>query len=81
MCSLSIASSLTTSSNYPLSHPLVYGLFLLSALTLPLFIHIERRAAEPILPIGMLTRFQPSLALGGFFLLTASNFSRVRYLH
>jgi hypothetical protein len=27
--------------------------------------------------MSMLTRLQPSLALGGFFLLTASNFSRV----
>lgn len=77
MSTLSIASSLTTSSNYALTHPLVAGLFATSALTLPIFIIIERRAAEPILPMSMLTRLQPSLALGGFFLLTASNFSRV----
>ncbi|GFZ47341.1 hypothetical protein JCM24511_05084 [Saitozyma sp. JCM 24511] len=85
MSTLSIASSLTTSSNYALTHPLVAGLFATSALTLPIFIIIERRAAEPILPMSMLTRLQPSLALGGFFLLTASNFSRLYmqpvYLH
>lgn len=44
---------------------------------LPLFVLIERKAAQPILPMTMLAKGQPSLILFGFFLLTASNFSRV----
>ncbi len=75
--SLSFAASLTTSSGYPISHPLVWSLALLCAITLPLFAGIEKKAAEPILPLSLLTRLQPSLVLMGFVLTTATNFSRV----
>ncbi|KAK1922622.1 major facilitator superfamily domain-containing protein [Papiliotrema laurentii] len=83
--SLSIGASLTTTSGYPLTHPLVSGLFLLSLSTLPLFVWIERRAKEPILPLSVLSRFQPRIVLIAFMLTTMTNFSRMFmqpvYLH
>ncbi|KAK4685900.1 sedoheptulose-bisphosphatase, partial [Tremellales sp. Uapishka_1] len=83
--SLSLSSSLTTSSGYSISHPLVWGLFSTFCVTLPLFIYIEKKAHEPILPLSMLTRVQPTLILFGFVCTTATNFSRLYnqpvYLH
>ena len=72
-----MASSLTSSSGYAFTHPTVIGLFVTTLITLPLFAIIERRAAEPILPLSLLTRAQPSMVLLGFVLSTASNFARV----
>ena len=75
--SLSFASSLMSSSGYPFRHPLVWGLYLVCLVSLPLFAWIENRAAEPILPMTFFTRLQPSLVLFGLFLCTAGAFSRV----
>ena len=75
-----MSTSLATSSGYPWTHPLVIGLLITFVLTIPLFLKIEQSAAEPILPLSMLLRAQPSLILCGFVLLTAGNFSRVSLL-
>ena len=56
----------------------MYGLAIVCVVTLPLFAWIEKKAPEPILPLSLLTRVQPSLVLMGFVLTTATNFSRVR---
>ncbi|EIW66088.1 hypothetical protein TREMEDRAFT_35563, partial [Tremella mesenterica DSM 1558] len=83
--SISISSSLTTSSGYPFRHPLVSSLVGICGITTPLFIWIESRVNEPILPLGLLTKGQPSLVMGGFVLLTACNYARYYmypvYLH
>nr|XP_031858907.1 uncharacterized protein CI109_005727 [Kwoniella shandongensis]KAA5525979.1 hypothetical protein CI109_005727 [Kwoniella shandongensis] len=83
--SFSTFSSLLTSSHYPFKHPLPLSLFILSIVSVPVFIIIEKRANHPILPLSLLTRTQPSIVLLGFVLTTATNFSRLYmqpvYLH
>ncbi|CAD6577469.1 MAG: hypothetical protein TREMPRED_001957 [Tremellales sp. Tagirdzhanova-0007] len=64
--SFTIASSLKTSSGYPFAHPLVYGLAILCVMTTLSFVWIENKALEPILPMSLLTRLQPSLVLAAF---------------
>lgn len=61
----------------PWGHPLVLSLLGAFVVTVPLFLFIEKRAREPILPLTLLTRAQPSLVLFGFVCLTGANFSRV----
>ena len=77
--SMTIAASLNTSSGYPFTHPLVYGLSALCVVTLLLFVWIENKALEPILPMSLLTRLQPSLVLVAFVLLTTTMFARASW--
>ncbi|AAW43996.1 conserved hypothetical protein [Cryptococcus deneoformans JEC21] len=83
--SFSIFSSLLTSSDYSFRHPLPLTLLITSSIAFPLFFYIEKRAHQPILPLSLLTRAQPSIVLAGFMLTTATNFSRLYmqpvYLH
>nr|WRH23635.1 Histidine phosphatase superfamily [Naematelia aurantialba] len=85
MSSFSIAVSLATSSGYPWSHPLVVGLLGLAVFVLPPFAYIESKAAEPIVPLTLLTRVQTTLVLMAFVLTTATTFARLFmqpvYLH
>ena len=67
-----------TASGYPFRHPLVWGLYTLCIVSLPIFYWVEKKAKEPILPMTFLTRLQPSLVLFGLFLCTAGTFARVR---
>ena len=77
--SFTIASSLKTSSGYPFAHPLVYGLAILCVMTTLSFVWIENKALEPILPMSLLTRLQPSLVLAAFVLLTSTMFARASW--
>ncbi|ODO09551.1 hypothetical protein I350_03154 [Cryptococcus amylolentus CBS 6273] len=83
--SFSIFSSLFTSSQYPLLHPLPLSLLIASIVACPVFYVVEKRAHQPILPLTLLTRAQPSIVLAGFVSTTATNFSRLYmqpvYLH
>ncbi|ORY33117.1 major facilitator superfamily domain-containing protein [Naematelia encephala] len=85
MSTFSISVSLATSSGYPWTHPLVLTLLAITISVLPLFAYIEKTAVEPILPLDLLTRAQPSLVLMGFVLNTATTFARLFmqpvYLH
>ena len=74
---LMVASSLTTSSGYPVTHPAVWGLALACFVSTVIFIFVERRAAQPILPLELLTKWSPALVLAAFTLNSAVNFSRV----
>ncbi|ODO06051.1 hypothetical protein L198_01280 [Cryptococcus wingfieldii CBS 7118] len=83
--SFSIFSSLFTSSQYPFLHPLPLSLLITSIVACPVFYVVEKRAHQPILPLTLLTRAQPSIVLAGFVSTTATNFSRLYmqpvYLH
>jgi hypothetical protein len=76
-----VASSLITNVSYGPSHPLVHVLLAITLLSLPLFVWVEARAAEPILPLELLTQPQPALVFAAFFLLTATWFARVSGRH
>lgn len=54
-------------------------LFGIAAISLPMFVWIEARAKEPILPLELLTQTQPALVFVAFLLLTATWFARVRH--
>lgn len=75
---LMLSLSLATASGYAFSHPFVWGLLALFALSTVLFVIVEHRAAEPLVPMSLLKSWTPALVLVAFLLLTMSTFARVR---
>jgi hypothetical protein len=81
-----VALSLHTASNYPYSHPAVYGLLILFFLATIAFYFVEEyHAHEPLIPMTLLTQCTPALVLAAFTLLTLTTFARLfmlpLYLH
>ena len=75
---LMLSLSLATASGYQFSHPFVWGLLVLCAVSTVVFVVVEHKAAEPLVPMSLLKSWTPALVLIGFLLLTMSTFARVR---
>lgn len=75
-----LSLSLHTASGYPLSHPLVYSLFIVFGVSTIAFYFVEEHwAEEPLIPMVLLKERTPAFVLTGFLLLTMSTFARVRF--
>lgn len=76
---LMLSLSLATASGYAFSHPFVWGLLVLFAVSTVAFVVVEHRANEPLVPMSLLKSWTPALVLLAFLLLTMSTFARVRH--
>ena len=63
--------------DHPWTSPRIVGLFLVSALGLPLFLLAESKAAEPILPLGLFKNRTFSVAAVVLFLMGAGMFGAI----
>ncbi|KAL7412507.1 major facilitator superfamily domain-containing protein [Mrakia frigida] len=84
--SLMLSLSLHSASSLPWSHPAVYLLLaLFLASTIGFWACEQYHAAEPLIPMSLLTMRTPSLVLTAFLLLTMTGFARIfmlpLYLH
>jgi hypothetical protein len=62
---------------FPWRSPRAAGLLMLSAVLVYLFVHVERRAAKPFLPLGLFQTRLISIGSVGGFLLGASMFGGI----
>jgi EmrB/QacA subfamily drug resistance transporter len=65
---------------YPWGSPQILGLAVLAVVTLALFIMVERRAPEPIIPLGLFRNRNFSLISGVGFLLGFAMFGAINFL-
>ncbi|CDZ97896.1 Predicted transporter (major facilitator superfamily) [Phaffia rhodozyma] len=84
--SLMVSLSLHTSSSLPWSHPAVYSLLIVFAISTAIFWYVEGHVAEePLISLSLLKMKTPGLVLLAFMLLTMSTFARLfmipMYLH
>lgn len=79
--SLLLAFSFKTTEDMPWSNPLIYGLFIASAVFCVLFVLVESRwAPYPVMPLRLITQRTPlAVSLANFFG-SATAFSMVRLL-
>jgi EmrB/QacA subfamily drug resistance transporter len=67
-------------SEYPWGSAQIIGLAVLAAITLALFLLVERRVAEPIIPLGLFANRNFSLISGVGFLLGFALFGAITFL-